>query len=183
MEAHVRTSQQYPLQIDTVAVPECRGRLGMTLCPGKKQRGALTGDWSRDLDLDLLAIRDWGATVIVNLMEDHEMAEFGVTDTPSRIPSGIEYLCMPIPDFGVPGPGWEAQWDGRGPGLHARLAAGEAILLHCKGGLGRTGMVAARLLVESGLSPDEAITAVRAARPGTIETAEQEAYVRKLHHG
>ena len=48
---------------------------------------------------------------------------------------------------------------------------------HCKGGLGRAGMVAARLLVESGYTPEDAIERVRAARPGAIETQAQERYV------
>jgi ADP-ribosyl-[dinitrogen reductase] hydrolase len=51
------------------------------------------------------------------------------------------------------------------------------VLLHCMGGLGRSGMVAARLLVELGEEPRTAIQRVRAARPGAIETAAQEAYV------
>jgi hypothetical protein len=37
------TSQGYPLQIDSVSVPDSTGRIGKTFCPGKKQRGAMTG--------------------------------------------------------------------------------------------------------------------------------------------
>ena len=44
--------------------------------------------------------------------------------------------------------------------------------------MGRTGTVAARLLVELGEEPDAAIQRVRAARRGTIQTAAQEAHVR-----
>ena len=44
-------------------------------------------------------------------------------------------------------------------------------------------MSAAQLLVELGSSPEESIAAVRLARPGTIETREQEAYVRAISHG
>ena len=50
-------------------------------------------------------------------------------------------------------------------------------LVHCKGGLGRAGTIATRLLIELGVAPREAINAVRQARPGTIETIEQERYV------
>ena len=64
-----------------------------------------------------------------------------------------------------------------GPALRARLAAGERVLVHCKGGLGRTGLVAARLLVEFGVAPADAVARVRAARPGAIETERQLAYV------
>jgi len=51
------------------------------------------------------------------------------------------------------------------------------VLIHCTGGLGRSGMIAARLLVELGEEPRLAMQRVRAARPGAIETAAQEAYV------
>ncbi len=64
-----------------------------------------------------------------------------------------------------------------GPELHAALDRGEAILLHCAGGKGRSGMVAARLLAERGVAGESAIAAVRTARPGAIETVEQEWWV------
>jgi len=54
---------------------------------------------------------------------------------------------------------------------------GQSIVVHCRGGLGRTGMVAARLLVELGEKPVTALQRVRAARPGAVETVEQEEYV------
>ena len=51
------------------------------------------------------------------------------------------------------------------------------ILVHCRGGLGRAGTIAARLLIEIGIDPKIAISEVRAVRPGAIETVEQEKYV------
>ncbi len=67
-----------------------------------------------------------------------------------------------------------------GPELRRRLAEGARVLIHCRAGLGRTGTVAARLLVEHGLDPEAAILRVRQSRPAAIETAGQEAYVRAL---
>jgi ADP-ribosyl-[dinitrogen reductase] hydrolase len=51
------------------------------------------------------------------------------------------------------------------------------VLLHCRGGLGRSGTIAARLLVELGENPRVAIDRVRRARHGAIETPAQEAHV------
>lgn len=51
------------------------------------------------------------------------------------------------------------------------------MLVHCRGGLGRAGTIAARLLVELGMQPTEAIAGVRAVRPGAIETSDQEKFV------
>jgi len=176
----VRTSISDPLRIDEVAVPGARGLLGLTICPGKQQVDAVSGHWQRDLDLDLQAIADWGASLILNLIEDHEMHALGVADTASRLPAGIAYLRLPIPDASIPDGDWEQQWALYSPGLRTRLGAGERIIVHCKGGLGRTGLVVARLLIEFGTPPEKAIAVVRAARPGAIETAEQYRYVLKL---
>jgi ADP-ribosyl-[dinitrogen reductase] hydrolase len=59
------------------------------------------------------------------------------------------------------------------------LCGGHDVLVHCRGGLGRAGTIAARLLVELGMEPAEAIARVRAVRPGAIETPEQERFVRE----
>ena len=69
--------------------------------------------------------------------------------------------------------------------LRNALLAGHRVLVHCRGGLGRAGTVAARLLVELGVPAVEAIRRVRAARPGAIETIEQQQYVLDLtrRHG
>lgn len=64
-----------------------------------------------------------------------------------------------------------------GPVLRALLLAGGRAVVHCRGGLGRAGTVAARMLVEVGVQPAEAIRRVRAARPQAIETSEQAAYL------
>ena len=76
----------------------------------------------------------------------------------------------PIPAERTPGPDFEAEWPAASDRLRSRLDAGENILVHCCGGLGRSGMVAARLLAESGVDAEEAIARVRAVRPGAIET-------------
>nr|WP_231881698.1 hypothetical protein [Deinococcus puniceus] len=50
--------------------------------------------------------------------------------------------------------------------------------MHCRGGLGRAGLVAACLVVQGGMPPREAIALVRATRSRhAIETAVQERFV------
>ena len=60
----------------------------------------------------------------------------------------------------------------------AAIQEGKTVAVHCRGGLGRSGLFAASVLAESGMPADEAIALTREARPGAIETAEQEAWVR-----
>ncbi len=172
-----KTSETHPLPIDTVTVGPLGGEIGMTLCPGKRAASAFGDEWERDLDADLAVIAGWGANVVVSLMEPHEFARFGVDALPQRLPAGIEHVLLPIVDGGVPSGTWERAWMKEGPRLRARIALGGRILIHCRGGLGRTGLVAARLLVEFGEEPAQAMRRVRQARPDAIETRRQEEYV------
>jgi ADP-ribosylglycohydrolase len=71
-------------------------------------------------------------------------------------------------------------WAALSARLHATLERGGRVLVHCRGGLGRAGTIAALMLIERGWSAPQAIRDVRAVRPGAIETAEQERWV--SHH-
>ena len=77
----------------------------------------------------------------------------------------------------LPDQRFENAWAAAGPEIHQRIQGGEKILIHCRGGLGRTGLVAGLILVERGCAPRDAIQQVRAARRGAIETVAQECYV------
>ena len=55
------------------------------------------------------------------------------------------------------------------------------MFLHCYAGLGRTGTIASLILMQYGLSARDAIRQVRAVRPGSIETLEQEHYLSRLN--
>ena len=91
----------------------------------------------------------------------------------------MDWRHLPIADFSVPGEAFEAEWRLQGREIRQLLRSGADVLVHCKGGLGRAGMMAARLLVELGMPPDDAIRAVRSARKGAIETPAQLALVRR----
>lgn len=176
----LRTSISHPLQIAAVSTLPGHGRIGVTFCPGKVQASAATGAWARDLDLDVQAIADWGAAAVLTLIESHEITALQVEGLGRAVERAhMDWLHAPIPDVSTPDAAFEAAWVEVGEGLRDRLRAGFDIVVHCKGGLGRAGMIAARLLVELGIAPDEAIDRVRAARPGAIETAAQEEHVRR----
>ncbi len=174
----LRTSLSHPLQIAAVPTLPGHGRIGLTFCPGKVQPGAVTGAWNRDLALDVRAISDWGAAAVVTLIEPHELTSLEVEGLGAEIEGQhMDWFHAPIPDVSIPDAGFEATWPLIGEGLRNRLRAGFDVVVHCKGGLGRAGMIAARLLVELGVEPEVAIERVREARPGAIETLAQEAHV------
>jgi protein-tyrosine phosphatase len=145
------------------------GRLGITLCPGRRDRG-------RDLGTDLTQLRSQGATRLLCLLTDAELRWAGVPDLgPRAQAAGLTYRRFPIPDQGTPDVADAidlARW------CREATERGEAVVVTCMGGLGRSGTVAACFLVTGGMSTEAAIAAVRAARgPRALETAAQEDFV------
>lgn len=175
-----------PLPIDVIRAPDTEGRIGMSYCPGRYLRGWGLIGGQRNLEKDLLDIRRWGARTMVTLLQEAEFRTLGVTDLAETTATrGFDWFHAPIRDFSAPGSAFELAWAEAGPVVRERLRQGEDVLLHCRAGLGRTGTVAARLLVEFGHTPESAIATVRRARQGTVENAEQADYVRSLeeHQG
>lgn len=171
----IKNSRNSPLQIAEVLLGPDEGRLGLTLCPGKKDPSR---SWDRDLREDILAIRAWGASTVVSLIEDHEFRLLDIENLEQEVrANGMDWMHLPIQDVDVPDHRFEDAWVLAGAELHKRLDAGDRILIHCRGGLGRTGLVAGRILVERGSDPRTAVHRVRAARPHAIETVAQERYV------
>jgi protein-tyrosine phosphatase len=138
----------------------------------------MTGAWDRDLAIDLDAIRDWGAAAVVTLLEPHEMKLLKVDRLGEEILSRrMEWFHLPIVDVSIPDGRFEKEWREAGERLRSLLRSGRDVLVHCRGGLGRAGTIAARLLIELGMDASKAIADVRAVRPGAIETPDQKRYV------
>ena len=121
-----------------------------------------------------------GAEAIVTMVQDRELDMLSVRDMRERCEErDLTWLHCPIPDFDGPGAAFERAWaDGAGEQARAILRRGGTVVSHCRGGIGRAGTVASRLLIELGAAtPDEALRRVRQARPGAVETWEQEQHV------
>ena len=150
-------------------LPEATGRVGLTVLPGRK-------DWRRHLDEDLDALRDAGIEAIVCLVPLEELERYGVPELLEVYRArGFDLLHMPLLDQLGASPAKlreAAEW------IEAHVQADRAVLVHCVGGLGRSGMVAASWLRSRGAAAEQAIARVRATRgPRAIETAVQEASV------
>ncbi len=163
----------------TLEVPGRAGLIGMSACPGVRLETARRGNPVRNLKKDILAYQEWGATGVVTLVEEHELVDWGVPHLGEALEeAGIWWKQLPIVDMDVPTPEFERLWATESPQIKSSLAMGERIVFHCLAGLGRTGMMIGRLLVEFGHTPAEAIMHVRRVRPRAIQTQAQEDYVR-----
>ncbi len=147
-----------------------RGRLAVVGRP----RG---GDWLRD---ETRGWRDAGIDTVVSLLEADEAETLGLTGEQTCVESsGLSFLSFPIPDRTAPASTVDAVAFLRG--VREALEAGKNVAVHCRQGIGRSGLVAAGVLVLAGLRPEEALQKVSAARGEAVpETPAQLRWVRSL---
>lgn len=165
-----RITRAGPLRVDWIDPRYTgAGRLGLTLLPGRQ-------DYRRSLDADLAALNQQGVSHIVCLITEDEFSEYGVDGLLLDYrDAGFVVRHMPILDQSVCSLDEMREmtrW------LSTELAQGANILLHCVGGLGRSGTVAACLLKAHGLTTETAVAEVRRARsPRAIESTAQENFI------
>jgi len=146
------------------------------LLAGEHPGGATTGLTRERLQRLLQA----GVGCFIDLTQPEEVAAYD-----ALLPAGVEYLRKPVPDHGLPAK--PAQMADILACVRGALREGRVIYLHCRGGIGRTGLVVGCLLAESGLSGDDALgelnrlwqqSARAAVWPFVPETVAQIDYVR-----
>ena len=135
------------------------GRLAISPMPG---RG---GDYAGDL-ADLLA---WQPALVISLTTQAELDVTAPRLAADLARNGTQWRHFPIPDYSTPATDWPAL----SPLIHAELAKGRRVLLHCMGGCGRSGMIALRLMVEASEDADAALIRLRGVRPCVVETDAQ----------
>ena len=180
------TSETHPIRVDVVPTDRLPGRLGVTFAPGKKAAGGVERvHWNRDLATDLRDLHDrFGTDVLVPLLRGYEYDLLAIPDLIPRAESqGMRVRPFEIDDVSVPEPTFTGAFRELIDELFDELTEGRNVTVHCRGGLGRAGTVAACLLVRDGVSPADAIDRVRAHRSGAIETRAQERYVHEYAAG
>lgn len=109
------------------------------------------------------ALRSTGTNTIVCLCEEFELGE--------RFPDYVSWLRANAPDRVI----WSPIPDLHAPPLdeavtllavlRERLTRGDGLLMHCAAGIGRSGTLAAAILVTMGMSPEDAVGQVGSHRP------------------
>ena len=132
------------------------------------------GDWLED------EIRTWeqaGVHAVGSLLTAEEVVDLGLEREPEFCEAaGIAFLSLPIVDRWIPSS--DADAARFLSAVHSELNHGKNVVVHCRQGIGRAGLIAAGLLVESGDSPEEALRRVSAARGVSVpETAEQRSWI------
>jgi protein-tyrosine phosphatase/nicotinamidase-related amidase len=162
-----------PLRIDWLKSDKLENEaVGLTILPGRK-------DYSRSTEEDLNYLNSQGIKNVVPLITDDELHDFGVEDLMEKYAEfGIDVKRLPIKDQMASS---NEEMKDLLDWIKTKMDKNEKVMIHCVGGLGRSGMVAASLIKSLGKTANEAIFEVRASRsPRAVESKDQEEFVKQF---
>lgn len=136
-----------------------------------------------DLAGEIRGLAMLGVHTLVSLLEPAEARELELArEAEACSAAGLAFVHLPIADRAVPR---SAVWLASATAsLIATLRDGNAIALHCRAGIGRTGLVAACLLIDLGHSPQGVFDTLSRARGVSMpDTDEQAAWVNNYARG
>ncbi len=136
------------------------GKLIFTPCPGTKGPG---------LAESLAQLRHAGAHAVVSMTPSDELAKLEVAALPEVVArAGMRWFHCPVEDDEAPGPAFEQAWAANRDAVLAIMSRQGGIAIHCRGGSGRTGVMAALILRELGMDGARADALVKGLRPNAL---------------
>lgn len=148
------------------------GALVLTPCPGTKDVA---------LQASLEQLKEQGVQAVVTALDNAELAAKNVSELGDITQQlGMKWFQIEIEDDCAPDEVFATKWQQASPELHAILARGGKVAMHCMGGSGRTGLFAAHLLLEKEWALDDIVREVQALRPGAFTKPVQVEYIERV---
>jgi len=143
-----------------------------TPCPGTK---------GTPVPQALETLKQAGASALITLMPTAELASHQAQALGQYCEAaGLAWFHCPIEDDHAPQADFANAWQHAGPVVHQLLSAGKTVAIHCKGGSGRTGLIAAQILFERGQDKDVVKSTVQALRPYALTLTPHVEYFKQL---
>ena len=129
------------------------------------------GEWAKD---EFSGLARLGVTDVVSLLEPAEARDLDLQDEAQLCrEASIKFYSFPIPDRGVPPSAvalGQFVWS-----VHHQIEWGRAFAIHCRAGIGRSGLVAAALLLRCGRTPAQAFDQISISRGMAVPDTPQQA--------
>ncbi|MCP3867105.1 MAG: protein phosphatase [Gammaproteobacteria bacterium] len=149
------------------------GTLIFTPCPGAK---------GVPLDTSIAQLAQAGAGAVITVMPDEEMARNQVTAMPEVCrEQGVQWFHFSIEDDRSPGEVFQQTWKAGRQKVFEILDRQGTLAIHCKGGSGRTGLMAAVILLERGMPDEQVVARVQALRPKALKLAVHTEYLEQTY--
>ncbi len=137
------------------------GALIFTPCPGTK---------GVDLRTSVAQLGQAGAKAVITLMPDDEMVRNEVSGLPGVCSEmGLHWFHFPVEDGALPGKEFQQAWERDKEKVFGILNQQGTVAVHCKGGSGRTGLMAVIILLELGMRYEQAEALVKSLRPNALK--------------
>lgn len=130
----------------------------------------VAGEWIED---EFRGIAQFGISRMVSLLETHEIRDLGLLTAPDLCAANqINFMHYPIKDRGLPSPFSATQK--LVTQLHDDILKGNNTVIHCRAGIGRTGLLAAAVLIRHGLDANAALAMISKARGVSVPDTEEQ---------
>jgi protein-tyrosine phosphatase len=144
-------------------------RIILTPCPGTQ---------GVELETSIKNLKQTGSTLLLTLMFDEEITKNCIQSIPDFCKEyDITWLQLPIVDDDIPDNAFESKWKLYKKFILATIKNEGCLVIHCKGGIDRTGLVAAMILYCYGYPIEKAINCVQSIRHNSLRNKEQLAYL------
>ncbi|BFM11108.1 phosphatase [Simiduia litorea] len=147
------------------------GQFIFTPCPGTK---------GSSVSAALQTLSEAKVDAVVTLLSDRELSDLSLTSFSVDMQrTNFAWFQLPIDDDSEPDAAFENAWQYAKPSLLALLNSGKHIAIHCRGGSGRTGLMAAILLMTAGAAWPEVKAQIQSIRPKALRHPAHLSYLQK----
>ncbi len=144
---------------DTINLPT-GGKFLLTPCPGTKEAS---------LNESFSTLKNQGAEILITMMTQTELEKYSVTSIPDLAKDyDMQWFHFPVKDDCAPEMDTQNKINDNIETLKSAITDKKTIAMHCKGGQGRTGLIAAILLLEYGLKWNEVKTLIQSVKPRSL---------------
>lgn len=131
------------------------------------------------LEEDIIHFKNQNVTTLVSLLTQNETFELELEKEKELCEKhSIHFISFPLKDRSVPSETQTSKLKELARELAQKISQNQKVIVHCRGGIGRAGMICAAILIEQGVRKDKVIEKISTARGVSIpDTEEQKKWI------